>query len=58
MPWLNLRQFSITQSGAFRALERTIQSTMSDAIVAPYQVVVVTAARHFAPLLRNLAQDG
>lgn len=44
---------SSTGSRAFRALERTIQGTMPGTIVAPFQVVVVTDARHFAPLTEN-----
>lgn len=45
---------SSTKSDSFRILERTIQSTTPGAIVAPYQVVVVTDARHFAALGSNI----
>jgi carboxypeptidase PM20D1 len=41
-------------SDAFRALERTIRSIVSDAVVAPYLVVVVTDARHYADLSENI----
>ena len=47
-------QISSTRSEPFRALERTIQGTMPGTIVAPFQVVVVTDARHFAPLSDNI----
>jgi carboxypeptidase PM20D1 len=35
-------------------LERTIRSIVSDAVVAPYLVVVVTDARHYADLSENI----
>ena len=41
-------------SEAFRALERTIRSSVSNAVVAPYLVVVVTDARHYADLSENI----
>lgn len=41
-------------SAAFRTLERTIRSIVSDAVVAPYLVVVVTDARHYADLSENI----
>jgi carboxypeptidase PM20D1 len=41
-------------SHAFRTLERTIRSIVSDAVVAPYLVVVVTDARHYADLSENI----
>lgn len=45
---------SSTDSGSFRTLERTIRSVVPDAIVAPYLVVVVTDARHYSGLTRNV----
>ena len=41
-------------SDAFRTLERTIRSIVSDAVVAPSLVVVVTDARHYADLSENI----
>ena len=41
-------------SDAFRTLERTIRGIVSDAVVAPYLVVVVTDARHYADLSENI----
>ena len=41
-------------SDAFRTLERTIRSIVSHAVVAPYLVVVVTDARHYADLSENI----
>jgi carboxypeptidase PM20D1 len=38
---------SSTDSESFRTLERTIRSVAPDAVVAPYQVVVVTDARYY-----------
>jgi carboxypeptidase PM20D1 len=37
-------------SDEFRTLERTIRSTVANAVVAPYLVVVATDARHYADL--------
>ena len=45
---------SSTDSESFRTLERTIRSVAPDAIVAPYLVVVVTDARHYRGLSRNV----
>ena len=45
---------SSTSSEAFRTLEGTIRSVVPDAIVAPYLVVVVTDARHYSALSRNV----
>jgi carboxypeptidase PM20D1 len=45
---------SSTDSGSFRTLERTIRGVVPDAIVAPYLVVVVTDARHYSGLSRNV----
>ena len=45
---------SSTDSGSFRILERTIRSVVPDAIVTPYLVVVVTDARHYSDLSRNV----
>jgi carboxypeptidase PM20D1 len=39
---------------SFRTLERTILSVAPDVIVAPYLVVVVTDARYFGKLSRNV----
>ena len=47
-------QASPIDSDAFRVLERTIRSVVSNAIVAPYLVVVVTDARHYADLTGNV----
>lgn len=41
-------------SGAFRTLERTIRGVVANAVVAPYLVVVVTDARHYADLSENI----
>ena len=45
---------SSTDSESFRTLERTIRSVVPDAIVAPYLVVVVTDARYYSGLTRNV----
>ena len=45
---------SSTDSESFRTLERTIRSVVPDAIVAPYLVVVVTDARYYSGLSRNV----
>lgn len=45
---------SSTASESFRALERTIRSVAPDATVAPYLVVVVTDARYYQELSRNV----
>lgn len=45
---------SSIDSESFRTLERTIRSVASDVIVAPYLVVVVTDARHYSGLSRNV----
>jgi carboxypeptidase PM20D1 len=45
---------SSTDSESFRSLERTIRSVVPDAIVAPYLVVVVTDARYYSGLSRNV----
>ena len=45
---------SSTDSKSFRTLERTIRSVVPDAIVAPYLVVVVTDARYYSGLTRNV----
>jgi carboxypeptidase PM20D1 len=45
---------SISVSSAFRTLERSIRSVAPDVIVAPYLVVVVTDARHYSNLSKNL----
>lgn len=45
---------SSTESEAFRTLERAIRTVAPDAIVAPYLVVVVTDARHYSELSRNV----
>jgi carboxypeptidase PM20D1 len=45
---------SRTDSDAFRTLERTIRSVVSDVVIAPYLVVVVTDARHYADLSDNV----
>jgi carboxypeptidase PM20D1 len=41
-------------SDAFRTLQRTIRSIVPTAVVAPYLVVVVTDARHYADLSENI----
>jgi carboxypeptidase PM20D1 len=43
-----------TDSESFRTLERTIQGVAPEAIVAPFLVVVVTDARYFGELSRNV----
>lgn len=43
-----------TASGSFRTLEHAIRSVAPDVIVAPYLVVVVTDARYYADLSRNV----
>ena len=45
---------SRSESESFRRLERTIRSISPDAIVAPYLVVVVTDARHYGGLSRDV----
>lgn len=45
---------SPADSESFRTLERTIRRIAPDAIVAPYLVVVVTDARHYGNLSRNV----
>ena len=45
---------SSTDSESFRTLERTIRSVVPDAVVAPYLVVVVTDARYYSGLTRNV----
>jgi carboxypeptidase PM20D1 len=45
---------SSSVSSAFRALELSIRSIAPDVIVAPYLVVVVTDARHYSNLSRNI----
>ena len=45
---------SDADSETYRALERTIRSTVPGAIVAPYLVVVATDARHYAGISRNV----
>jgi carboxypeptidase PM20D1 len=45
---------SSTASSAFRTLERSIRSAAEDVIVAPYLVVVVTDARHYSNVSRNI----
>lgn len=45
---------SSSESETFRTLERTIRSVVPDAVVAPFLVVVVTDARYYAPLSRNV----
>jgi carboxypeptidase PM20D1 len=45
---------SSSESESFRRLERTIRSIAPDAIVAPYLVVVVTDARYYSGLSRNV----
>ena len=45
---------SSTGSDSFRTLERTIRSVAPEAVVAPYLVVVVTDARYYSALSRNV----
>jgi carboxypeptidase PM20D1 len=45
---------SSTDSDAFRSLERSIRSAAPTTIVAPFQVVVVTDARHFADMASDV----
>lgn len=45
---------SRTDSASFRMLERAIRSTTPDAVVSPYLVVVVTDARYYTGLSRNV----
>jgi carboxypeptidase PM20D1 len=45
---------SSTDSESFRTLSQTIRSVVPDAIVAPYLVVVVTDARYYGDLTRNV----
>jgi carboxypeptidase PM20D1 len=45
---------SSTESPSFQQLERTIRSTTPNAVVAPYQVVVVTDSRYFGDLSTNV----
>jgi carboxypeptidase PM20D1 len=45
---------SSTESESYRRLERAIRSISPEAVVAPYLVVVVTDARHYAGLSRNV----
>jgi carboxypeptidase PM20D1 len=45
---------SSTDSESYRTLERTIRRVFPDAIVAPYLVVVVTDARYYSGLSRNV----
>jgi carboxypeptidase PM20D1 len=45
---------SSTGSDSFRTLERTIRRVAPDAVVAPYLVVVVTDARYYSALSRNV----
>jgi carboxypeptidase PM20D1 len=45
---------SDSASESFRILERTIRSVVPDAMVAPYLVVVVTDARYYSDLSRNV----
>jgi carboxypeptidase PM20D1 len=45
---------SSTDTDSFRMLERTIQRIFPDALVAPYLVVVVTDARYYSGLSRNV----
>ncbi|HET9361508.1 MAG TPA: M20 family peptidase [Vicinamibacterales bacterium] len=47
-------EVSSIDSEAFRTLERTIRSVAADVIVAPYLVVVVTDARYYGGLSRNV----
>jgi carboxypeptidase PM20D1 len=45
---------SRTDSQSYRTLERTIRSVVPEATVAPYLVVVVTDARYYSGLSRNV----
>jgi len=45
---------SSRSSDSYRMLERPIRSVVPDATVAPYLVVVVTDARHYAGLTGNV----
>ena len=45
---------SSSVSSSFRVLEHSIRSIAPDVIVAPYLVVVVTDARHYSNLSRNV----
>ncbi|HEU5261522.1 MAG TPA: M20 family peptidase [Gemmatimonadales bacterium] len=45
---------SSTESESFRTLERAIRRTTPDVVVAPYLVVVVTDARYYSSLSRNV----
>ena len=45
---------SSTESQSFQTLEQTIVKMTPDTIVAPYQVVVVTDARYYSGLSRNV----
>jgi carboxypeptidase PM20D1 len=45
---------SSTESEGFRKLEQAVVSTIPDAIVAPYLVVVVTDSRYYADLTSNI----
>jgi carboxypeptidase PM20D1 len=45
---------SSTDTPTFQMLERTIRAVVPDAIVAPYLVVVVTDARYYSSLSRNV----
>ena len=47
-------EVSSTESESYRILERTIRSVAPEAIVAPFLVVVVTDARYFGELSRNV----
>jgi carboxypeptidase PM20D1 len=47
-------EVSSTDSESYRMLERTIVRVIPDAIVAPYLAVVVTDARHYSGLSRNV----
>jgi carboxypeptidase PM20D1 len=45
---------SSTAAASFRVLESTIRSTLPEAVLAPYLVVVVTDSRHFAGMSPNV----
>jgi carboxypeptidase PM20D1 len=45
---------SSTDSESYRRLQRTIRAVVPDAVVAPYLVVVVTDARYYGALSRNV----
>jgi carboxypeptidase PM20D1 len=45
---------SSIDAASFRTLDRTIRSVNPGAIVAPYLVVVVTDARYYAEMSRNV----